>query len=98
MGARNDHKTNWSIIQVDSGLEWKRHIDHIRAYTPRETQTNDPNLTDNASDYNVPTLQEQDTDEGSMTSNTNQQSETTTTDEGIRRYPQRERSQPDRLM
>ena len=77
------------IVKTNSGLDWKRHVDHIRAYQPRNTQvtTRSANDTDN---FDTPTQNEPGTTEQ------NESTETSTTT--ARRYPARERAEPDRLM
>ena len=77
------------IVKTNSGLDWKRHVDHIRAYQPRNTQVTTPSPND-TDDFDTPTLHEPGTTEQ------NESTETSTTT--ARRYPARERAEPDRLM
>ena len=92
------------IVQVEHGLEWKRHIDHLRDYikdTSLESQTSLRQLESDIDDFAIPRSEESTREvfEGNNeTPEANQTTETIPEVESSCRYPTRVHNAPDRYM
>ena len=85
------------LVNVGNGTEWKRHVDHIREHATPTTKSNN---TRNDATVSTET-EELDTMPYTESDNTNNETETTDSthpQETSRRYPTRQRTQPDRYM
>ena len=80
------------VINVGPGIDWKRHVDHIReSLAQADSELNPPDIsTDQYIDVTPYTSGEN----ASTTATT----ESSSTDDNTRRYPARQRNQPDRFM
>ena len=75
------------IVQLDSGTEWKRHVDHIRKFTPTTTLETDTN--NDLIGVDIPTTPDEDNPENNQENTQNNESS---------RYPSRSREPPDRTL
>ena len=75
------------IVRLDSGIQWKRHVEHIRKYTP--TVSSEQNK-EHEIDTDLPMT--------SLETNTESTDEQSTDENLTSRYPTRLREPPDRYM